>query len=414
MKEILKVESILKQVKLIIEKNSKIEKETGGLFNIFSILNMERLEVKTHSALLYELLNPDGSHSQGSTYLKIFVNNVLSIENFDLNNVKVDRERNINSLGRVDLAIENQEHLIIIEIKIDAGDQKNQLKRYNEYGLRSGKDYDIYYLTLYGYEASNYSTGNTDINYKCISFETDILNWINKCIGAEKTPVLPAVRETLAQYLKLIEKITNQLDGGLKMEIKNLLLKDNNLEIAQQISKVIPYCRAELEYKFWTKLHHRYNEQIERLGLKYFDDVFFKDEKSDIENIVKQRKKKNGDIHFEYEVGDYNNKKIYLLIGCDGDHERIYVSFTIATEDKFFPFEENDKEMVNLIEKLGFVNSLGYGYNYVTYDLNFHTDSLLKLQNENTFNKAVKSIGDELLDIIKKVTCNKELNDIII
>jgi hypothetical protein len=298
-------------------------------------------------------------------------------------------------------------------MKIDAGDQENQLKRYNEFGKRSGKDYRIYYLTLFGYEASNYSTGNAVIKYKCISFETDILNWINKCIGVGKTPVLPVIRETLVQYSKLLEKITNQLDGGLKMEIKDLILKENNLKIAQQIAKVIPYCRAEIEYGFWKELHARYNDQIKELGLNYLDDVFFEDEKSDIEEIVEARKKKNGDIYFEYEVGKYEKYNLYLGIGCTGYDEHIYALLALGTDDEYTPFKEYDKRILDIIEKLGFINSSDYKYTYFKYDLNFHSDSLLKLQDKNILNICVQSIGDELLDIIKRVVDSKELNSIL-
>lgn len=414
MELLLKADALLKQIELIIQKNNKIKEETGGPFNIFSILNMERLEVQTHSALLYELLNPEGSHSQGNIYLRLFIDEVLEIKGFDFEDVKVDRERSISSLGRIDLVIENQEQLIIIEIKIDAGDQENQLKRYNEYGMKSGKEYKIYYLTLFGYEASDYSTGNADIDYKCISFEIDILSWINNCIGAAKTPLLPVIRETLVQYSKLLEKITNQLNGGLKMEIKDLLLKENNLYIAKQIAKVIPYCKAELEYKFWKELYYRYNKQIKELGIEYIDGGFFEDEKSDINDIIKIRQKKNGDVYFEYKLGKLNENNLYLGIGCSGYDERIYILMALGTEDEYIPFKSYDKELLTIIEKLGFVNSSDYKYLYIKYDLNLHTESLFKLQNQSILDIAVNSIGDELLDTMKRVINNEDLKDMLI
>lgn len=55
----------------------KADNLLGGDFNIFSVLNMERLEVRTHSALIYELLNSNGNHSQDHTYLKIFIDDIL-------------------------------------------------------------------------------------------------------------------------------------------------------------------------------------------------------------------------------------------------------------------------------------------------------------------------------------------------
>jgi len=414
MEILLKADTLLKQMGLIIEKNNKITEATGGTFNVFSILNMERLEVKTHSAFLYELLNPNGSHSQGKTYLKLFINNVLEIKKFDLSNVKVERERSVNGFGRMDLVIENQEQLIIIEMKIDAGDQDKQLKRYNEYGIKSGKNYRIYYLTLFGLEATNYSTGNEKIDYKCISFDADVLNWINSCIKAGNTPLLPVIRESLVQYSKLLEKITNQLDGGLKMEIKDLLLKENNIYIAEQIAKAIPYSRAALEYQFWKELFDRYSKQIEALGIEYVHDGFFEDEKDDIDDIIEIRKKKKGEIYFEYKVGKYKDNYLYLVIGSSGNDEAIYSMLVLGTEDEYIPFKDYDEEILHIIEKLGFINSSDYKYLYIKYNLNFYTDDLLKLQNKSDFNLAVESVGNEILDIMRQVISDEELNSLLI
>lgn len=405
MELILKADTLLKQINLIIELNNKIRKANGGDFNIFSVLNMERLEVRTHSALIYELLNPEGSHSQEHTYLQIFIDDILEIENFDFKNVKVDRERSIQSLGRIDLVIENEDTLIIIEMKIDAGDQENQLKRYNEYCIQCGKKYHIFYLTLYGYEASEYSTGNDILNYDCISFEVDIKNWINACICAKNTPTLPIIRETLVQYSKLIDKITNQLEGGLKMELNELLLKDNNLYIAEQIAKTIPYSKATLEYRFWKELIDRYNPKIENLGVEPFKHDFFEDEKRAINIIVDERKSKKGEIYFDYILGKYKNQTLCFSMGFFGKEDHIYSSIILLDSNNYYiPFNDYDSELLKTIEELGFLYSSDskYKYTYLESDLNFNTDSILKLQNKTEFNLVVDSVGNEILSIIKK------------
>lgn len=246
------IKNNINQLKLIYDKHEELEKQTGEKFNIFSILNMERLEVRTHSAFLYELLNPKGSHCQKYEYLKLFIEMVLKIQNFDLENIIVDRERNIKELGRVDLVIENKEKLIIIEMKIDAGDQEEQLKRYSDYCKKTGKEYKIYYLTLFGTDASEYSTGGDEknVDYTPISFASDILNWLDACIRSGNTLFLPSIRESLRQYSKVVKKITNQVDGGLSMDIKEFLLKDNNLQIIDEVTKVVPYAKAEVEFNF--------------------------------------------------------------------------------------------------------------------------------------------------------------------
>ena len=47
--------------------------------------------------------------------------------------------------------------------------------------------------------------------------------------------MLLTIRETLLQYSKLLEKITGHIDGGLIMELKELIPKRNNLEISEQL-----------------------------------------------------------------------------------------------------------------------------------------------------------------------------------
>ena len=44
------MKNTINQLKAIHEKHEELLKQTGEKFNIFSILNMERLEVRTHSA----------------------------------------------------------------------------------------------------------------------------------------------------------------------------------------------------------------------------------------------------------------------------------------------------------------------------------------------------------------------------
>ena len=59
-----RLESILDEVRVLKAKYDERAEVTGENFNVFSILDRESDEVKTHSAIIAELLNPRGSHSQ--------------------------------------------------------------------------------------------------------------------------------------------------------------------------------------------------------------------------------------------------------------------------------------------------------------------------------------------------------------
>ena len=67
------LKSILEQVRVLKAKYDERAEVTGENFNVFSILHMESDEVKTHSAIIAELLNPRGSHSQRTLFLKLFL-----------------------------------------------------------------------------------------------------------------------------------------------------------------------------------------------------------------------------------------------------------------------------------------------------------------------------------------------------
>ena len=68
-------------------------------FNIFSILNVDRDEVHTHSAMLSELLNPKGSHGQGDAFLKLFLKDVVHKEDLNTQAAEILTEFSIGSIS---------------------------------------------------------------------------------------------------------------------------------------------------------------------------------------------------------------------------------------------------------------------------------------------------------------------------
>jgi hypothetical protein len=55
-------------------ENKRIEQ--GETFNIFNILGLRSEEVRLHSALIAELLNPKGRHGCASLFLKSFLKTI--------------------------------------------------------------------------------------------------------------------------------------------------------------------------------------------------------------------------------------------------------------------------------------------------------------------------------------------------
>lgn len=59
---------LFKELSVLIELNMKFDNQQGENFNLISLLGMERDEVRTHSRIVGDLLNPKGSHGQGGVF----------------------------------------------------------------------------------------------------------------------------------------------------------------------------------------------------------------------------------------------------------------------------------------------------------------------------------------------------------
>ena len=67
------IRKLLEKVSTKIKYENKEKQKTAEDFNIFEILGVAHLEVSTHSAFIANLLNPKGSHSQGTKFLEKFL-----------------------------------------------------------------------------------------------------------------------------------------------------------------------------------------------------------------------------------------------------------------------------------------------------------------------------------------------------
>ena len=245
-----KIESLLLQVSIIQKKYDEIAKITGENFNIFSVMRAESDEVRTHSRIIAEFLNPKGMHNQGSVFLKLFFQGIISLkdieENFDYDNAQVLVEEHIGTInedyskgGFIDIVIKDSKSQVVIENKIYATDQKGQLLRYkNNY-----PNCKLIYLTLEGkepcqssYKIENGQALNLENDIMLVSYRHHIKNWIEKCL--EKTHSLPIIRETLVQYLHLIKKLTNQTINN-KMSEEVIKSITNNAESIKSAELII-------------------------------------------------------------------------------------------------------------------------------------------------------------------------------
>ncbi len=241
-----KLSGLLNMVSEVIREERIQKKERqkrGEYFNIFSVLRLETKEVRLHSAFLAELLNPEGSHGLGKQFLELFLNMVVRKSkeepfDFETENAKVYVEYYIGVIsedkksgGRIDILIEDDKdkgNAIIIENKINAGDQEYQLLRYNNFAKNKKSNYKLLYLTKDGGEASEYSTGKENFEYQCISYRNNILPWLECCEQAAVRH--PLIRETIHQYIINIKEILNIMeDSALNNLIDSIVKEKENI-----------------------------------------------------------------------------------------------------------------------------------------------------------------------------------------
>jgi len=342
----------------LLENVSKTQKtyekeysRSGMKFNLFSITKIERKEVDTHSAILAELLSPDGSHYQGTIFLKLFFDSIEYLKNIELefklildfSSAKIKKEKSYDE-GRIDIIIEFSNFIVIIENKIDAPDQKLQLKRYDNIAKKINKNYKIIYLTKYGTEASEYSSDNID--YEIMSYKKDIVKWIE--ISIKEMSLIPQIREMLVQYMNLIKKITGV---SLTMEETKEIVENiqNNMIAAKIICNNYKKAQTEIVDDFFNKLSNKFiNELIKTNELsekaqKYF--LLNKDNKINkriITNWVEKIGKKES-----WEV------KQLLLKTKNSNNTLEYFTIMLATDYLHYGFiklEKDSEDKLNFIK----------------------------------------------------------------
>ncbi|HEY9543016.1 PDDEXK-like family protein [Prevotella sp.] len=151
--------------------------------------------------------------------------------------------------GRIDITINIGNRLFIIENKIYAHDQIHQLLRYDNYAKSSQKEYELFYLTLDGKNASDNSItdalGNKT-SYAPLSYKEHILAWLYQCVRMAYGK--PLVRETLTQYIEIIKKLTHQdMDTNFSKAVVGAAL--DNIDAAWAIMAN----QEKIKETFWRK-----------------------------------------------------------------------------------------------------------------------------------------------------------------
>ncbi|MDE3738567.1 PD-(D/E)XK nuclease family protein [Pseudomonas resinovorans] len=254
-------------------------------FNLFSVLRSSSDEVNLHSRFLAFLLNPKASHNCGAELLQHFLS-TMEIEGFDVTNATVQTE-----YQNIDVLIRNPAgQAIIIENKIYAGDQPEQLVRYHQCMVNEGcKQIWTLYLTLDGHEPEEHS--GQDLDVMLASYETDIIDWLTLCIQSVAREA--GVRESVFQYIDLLRKLTHTDQGSIYMEeLKRAILKDENIFLIADINRAFKRVVIDFHTRLWE-------------SIKAYQAVHFPE-------MGTPRITADKDAVKKYHTGSKNNRKIGL------------------------------------------------------------------------------------------------------
>jgi len=400
------MENLLDKVGNIVDKFDEIDLLSGSRFNIFSVLKITSDEVKLHSRFLAELLNPLGSHGQGDTFLKFFVQEV-GLEEFDCESSIVEVEKYIGAKaddegGRIDIYIVDRKgNAITIENKIYAGDQENQLLRYYNYNNKN-----VFYLDLYGDAPSEKSIGNLliDEDFKVISYRVHILSWLEKC--RKEAVELPLLREGITHYINAIKNLVGQSKSKtMEKEIRDLILSSGtNLKNAVQIKKTLTKAKIDIQWKFWVNLKNALEADVELKLMSVKDlDVTWQNVRSYYED------RRNRDIYFGLWYKIYDKDGLSIHFGIEVGDEIGY-GFTLEKDKKGaisdLPEYSAYRELASQIHPSYTHNKWWIGKKSSIVSLNFRdfdSDEVYQLADKEGMNKTVSSISSEVVSHIKQM-----------
>lgn len=270
---------MLEAISKLYEQQKKVEekkREEGECFNVFNTIGLRTEEVRLHSAFIAELLNPNGSHGFSHRFLQAFLELIETSDDYiDYRRCEQYNivERVIGPVndkgtegGRIDIIIEDGNHAIIIENKIYASDQRNQMLRYDNYAKKEFPNgYKLVYLSLDGHEPDDCSMGNGYPECKIISYEKEIVEWLEKCYSISDGK--PLVQSVIKQYCELVKQITNtDMDTKYREELLSIMLSSEN---AIAISEVLKLQNEWMGRIFDTYIWEPIEDYAKQMNMKF-------------------------------------------------------------------------------------------------------------------------------------------------
>lgn len=231
----------LKELNLLREKYL-IANERGEQFNIFTtLLDPYNSERGLHSRFMSSLLDPKGNHHLGTIPIELLFGELGSKMPITPHIEVIPNNETWAEYANIDLLIIDRvaRNALIIENKINARDSnhsdRGQLEGYYQQILSEGipaDNIEIYYLTLDRHEPSpeslntNGQTPELESKVQCIDYGTEIKNWLSALV--KEAFCAPFLRESVNQYINLINNMTGNIEIEERLELMRLVGKNRD------------------------------------------------------------------------------------------------------------------------------------------------------------------------------------------
>lgn len=398
----------------ILNQRIKDREEHKDNFNLFDLMLKRDDEVHLHSRFLSILFDPHGSHKMKDTFIRLFIEKLNLPFEYNLSSLEVyPNEKNTCEYKKIDILLMDRKRrsAVIIENKIGAKDsnheEEGQIERYyriitNDEGIPA-ESTSVIYLSINRDSPSDESVATSgqfpELEDKVLNihYGVEILDWLKSC--CKECYNRPILRESITQYIKLIENMTNNetSEEDLKSLMSLVGENNNNLLSAKRLidnSRNMHYLAIS---EFWKLL----SKKFVNAGFSIRQDI----KKEMIDALVHGQKYKRNKAHVYLKLATPD--KINFTINADCDYyihigimdndlktglKRKTKTFFLTNHDTLKLYERENWTFIKLIE---FKGSKGLWLH------NFSEELTFRLISESHRNKVTDIIIKQTKDLLE-------------
>ena len=402
------IKFLLKEVNILNQKILERDKQSDN-FNIFELMCNRYDEVYLHSRFLSILFDPHGSHKMKDTFTRLFIEKLKLPFEYNLSTLEVyPNEENTCEYKEIDLLLIDRKHksAIILENKIGAADsnheEEGQLERYyriitQDEGIPKDST-SVIYLSIDRYSPTEESVATSgqfpELRDKVINihYGFELLDWLRGCV--KESYNRPILRESISQYIKLIENMTNNNTSEEDIKaLMSLISKNNdNLVSAKLLLDNVKHMHWWAIFEFWKSLSEKFVDAGYSIRQRIENEM--------IDDLVHGSAKRKNKADFHLKLTDPNG--VNFTINADHDNSlcvgvmRDDLKATQLSKAKDFYKKHKDRYMLNVCDNWPF-------YKFFEFE---DSDGLFlgDISDEFTFSLISETKRKEIVEVIFKQT----------